>query len=46
MHELWAISTVNMMYTTLQNYTNMMVGKRGIQIIVEVVVVVLLLLLL
>ena len=38
-------STVHMMYTRLQNYTDMVIGKDGIQIF-EVVIVVLLLLLL
>lgn len=43
MHKFWTIPTPNMIYTTLHNYTNMMVGKHGIHI-VEIVVVVLLLL--
>ena len=45
MHEFWTIPSTNMMYTRLQNYTNMMVGEHGIQTF-EVVIVVLLLLLL
>ena len=45
MHEIWAIPTANMIYTRLQNYTNMMVDKDRIQTF-DVVVVVLLLLLL
>ena len=31
MHEFWTISTANMRYTRLQNYTRMVVGKHGIQ---------------
>ena len=30
MHEFWTISTANMTYTRLQNYTNMVVGKHRI----------------
>jgi hypothetical protein len=45
MHDFWTIPTANMTYTRLQNYTNMVVGKHGIQIF-EVVVGVLLLFLL
>ena len=40
MQEFWAIPTANMMYTRLQNYTNMMVGEHGIQTF-EIMVVVL-----
>jgi hypothetical protein len=41
MREFWTIPTANMMYTTSQNYTNMVVGKHGIQTFeVNVVVVV------
>ena len=45
MHEFWTIPTANMRYTRLQNYTNMVVGKHGIQTFKVVVVVLLLLLL-
>ena len=45
MHDFWTIPTVNMTYTRLQNYTNMVVGKHRIQTF-EVVVGVLLLFLL
>ena len=39
MHEFWTIPTANMMYTRLQNYMSMVVGKHGIQAFeVEVVV--------
>ena len=31
MGEFWIIPTVDMAYTRLQNYTNMVVGKHGIQ---------------
>jgi hypothetical protein len=40
MHEFWTISTVNVTYTRSQDYTNMMVGKHEITIVVVVVVVV------
>ena len=43
MHELWTIPTTNMTCTRSQNYTNMVVGKHGIQTIEDVVVVLLLL---
>jgi len=36
MHEFWTIPIANMMYTRLQNYTNLVVGKYGIQTIVIV----------
>ena len=39
MHKFWTISTTNITYTRLQNYTNMAVGENGIQTF-EVVVVV------
>ena len=39
MYDSWTISTAYMLYTRLQNHTNMMVGKHGIQTF-EVVVVV------
>ena len=45
MQEFWTISIINIMYTRLQNCTNMMVGEHGIQMF-EVLVVVLLLLML
>ena len=45
MHEFWTILIANMTYTLSQNYTNLMVGKYGMQTL-EIVVVVLLLLLL
>ena len=38
MHEVWTISTANMTYTRLQNYTNMMVDEHGIQTFGVVVV--------
>ena len=44
MHEFWTIFIVAMMYTRLQNYTNIVIVKLGIQAF-EVVVVVLFLLL-
>jgi hypothetical protein len=44
-HKLWIISTTNVMYTRLQNYTNLMIDKHELQTF-EVVVVVLLLVLL
>ena len=31
MHDFWTIPTVNMTYTRLGTYTNMVVGKHGIQ---------------
>ena len=31
MHEFWTTPAINMMYTRLQNYTNMVVGKYVIQ---------------
>ena len=43
MHEFWTIAIIDMMYTTLQNYTIMVFDKHGIQTL-EVVIVVLLLL--
>jgi hypothetical protein len=46
MLEFWTIPTTNMTYTGSQNYTNMVVGKHGIQTFDVVVVVLLLLLLL
>jgi len=46
MHEFWTIPTVIMMYTRSQNYTNMVVGKHGIQTFEAGVVLLLLLLLL
>ena len=46
MHEFWTILIVNMTYVRLQNYTNVMVGKHGIQTFNVVIVVLLLLLLL
>ena len=39
MHEIGSIPTTNMMYTRLQNYTNMVVGKHELHTF-EVVVVV------
>ena len=41
-HEFWKMPTANMTYTRLQNYTNLMVGKHGIQTF-EVMIVILLL---
>ena len=47
MHELWTISTMNMMCTRLQNHTNMTdIGELGIQTFIIVIVVLLVLLLL
>ena len=46
MHEFWRVSTANMTYTGLRNYTNMVGGKHGIQTFNIVVVVLLLLMLL
>ena len=45
MHEFWTIPAMNMTYTSLQNYTNMMVDRHGIQTF-EVMIVMLLVLLL
>ena len=45
MHKFWIISIVNMAYTRLQNYTNMMVGEHGIQAFKVVAIVLLFLLL-
>jgi hypothetical protein len=45
MHELGTIPIANMTYTRSQNYTNMVVGKHGIQTFVVVIIVLLLLLL-
>lgn len=42
MHECWTIPAANMTYARVQNYTNMVVGKRGI-LTFDVVVVVFLL---
>ena len=42
MHEYWTILTVNMMYTRSQSYTNVVVGRHGMQTF-EIVIVVLLL---
>jgi hypothetical protein len=39
MLDFWTIPTINMMYTRLQNYTNMVIGKYGIQTFKIVVVV-------
>ena len=41
MYEFWTATTVNMMCTRSQNYTNMMVSKHGIQAFKVVVVVLL-----
>ena len=46
LHEFGIILIVNMMYTKLQNYTNMMVVEHGIQTFKFVFIVLLLLLLL
>ena len=40
MHEIWTIPTANVMYTRLQNYTNLMVGENAIQTFDGVVVLV------
>ena len=45
MHEFWTISTIDMTYTRLQNYTNMVVGEHGIQTFKVGVIMLLLLLL-
>jgi hypothetical protein len=42
MNEFWTIPTADMTYTRLQNYTNVMVGKHGIQTFKVMVVVLLL----
>ena len=42
MHDFWTIPTANMMYTRLQNYTDMVFGKHGKQTFEGVVVVLLL----
>ena len=42
MQEFWTNLIINMTYTKLQNYTNVMVGKHGIQTSKVVVVVLLL----
>ena len=46
MHEFWTILATNVTYTRSQNYTNMMVGKHGIQTFKVMVVVLLFFLLL
>ena len=45
MDDHWTIPTTNMTYIGSQNYTNMVVGKGGIQTFKVVIVVLLLLLL-
>ena len=45
MHEFWSIPPANVMYTRLQNHTNMMVSEHGIKTF-EVMIIVLLCLLL
>ena len=40
MREFWTISTANLMYTRLQNHTNMAVSEHGIQTFKVMVVVV------
>ena len=45
MEEFWIIPTVDVTYIRLQNYTNLVVGKHGIQTFKVVVVVLLYLLL-
>ena len=42
MHGFWTMPTTNMMYTRSQNYTNMVIGKHGIQTSKVVIVVLLL----
>ena len=46
LHDLWTILTANVTYTKSQNYTNMVIDKRGVQTLKVVVVVLELLLLL
>lgn len=41
MHKIWTISTANMTYTRLQNYTNMVADEHGI-LTFDVVIVLLL----
>ena len=45
MHEFWTISTANMMYTRLQNYTKAVIDEHEMQTFEDVVVVLFLLLL-
>ena len=45
MYKIWTIPIINMMHSTSQNYTNMVVGEHGIRTFKVAVVMLLLLLL-